>query len=362
MSLRITGAVGLLCVVLCARVAANPESVQFEGDPVRVEVNIAYQDSHFAEDIIFHLDPYPIEIAGSLLWDTLSFMVNGRYYFNSRFVNPAVPFAFIPYDYRSNAVGLFARYGAEEAKLEWDADSEPIFEDQEYETRVAVFGLGGQYHMPRYFIGGSFLFERETDSGRNRLLQLSATGGWLTKVLKVGLRSVVGKEFQGRLFTPTGPGQVYVTGQPFLEYTSGSFVRVSAAISRTHAVTFGDYWEMELPVSLNYTIPDQWWEFGVTFAYFSNEQDVERYTFKANIRKFIGDGSIYALGGIAHGDFLPILLGDDGTMVHFGVGGDFVYKRIIQLSLKYKHEFGDPILGHDDRHGHTLAVTLRFFD
>lgn len=363
-SLRITGIVGLLCVVLCAELSANPESLYSDGDPVRVEVTTAFQDSHFGEDFIFSIDPYPYsaEYAGSLNWDTLSFMMSGQYYFNSRFVNSSVPFGFIPYDYRSNVVGLFLRYGVEKWKMDYDTDSESIFADQEYETRMSVLGLTGQFHLSRHFIGGSFLFQRETDRGRHRLLQLSATGGWLTRELKVGLRSIVTKEFQGRPFTPTGPDQVYVTAQPFIEYTPGSFVKVSAAISRTNAVTFGDYWEMELPVSLSYTIPDRWWEFGVAFAYYKNELDVERYTYKANARKFIGDGSVYALGGVAHGDFFPIVLGDDGTVFHYGVGGDFVYKRIFQLSIEYKHEFGDPILIGDDRSGHTLSGMLSFFD
>jgi hypothetical protein len=289
-------------------------------------------------------------------------MAGGQYYFNSRFANPSVPFAFIPYDYRSNSVGLFVGYGTEKAKLDYDTDNVLGFEDLENVTKVAVIVLGGLYHTSRHFLGGSILYQRETDTGKDRLLQASSTGGWLTEELKFGIRSVVSKEFQGRPFFSSTADQVYVTGQPFFEYTPGSFVRVRAAISRTYAVTYGDYWEMELPVSLSYTIPDRWWEFGVAFAYFSNEQDVERYTISANTRKFIGDGSIYALGGITHGDFLPVLLKEDGTIFSLGLGGDYVYDRIMQLTLQYIYEFGDPIIGNDDRRGHTLAVMLKLFD
>ena len=357
---RISSVVGLLCIVFCTHAAANPKSMQSDGDPVKVEVNAAFQYSHFAEDLVFHLGSPPRDL-GSLFFDTLGFMAGGQYYFNSRFVNPAVPFAFIPYDYRSNSVGLFVGYDTEKAKVDYDTDNVLGFEDLESVTKVAVIGLGGQYHTSRHFFGGSFLYQRETDPGRDRLLQASATGGWLTQELKFGIRSVVCKEFQGRPFV-SDADQVYVTGQPFFEYTPGSFVRVSAAVSRTYAVTYGDYWEMELPVSLSYTIPDRWWEFGVAFAYFSNEQDVERYTINATTRTFIGDGSIYALGGITQGDFLPILWNEDGTIVSLGLGGDYVYDRIMQLTLQYIYEFGDPILGDDARRGHTVAVMLKLFD
>lgn len=356
-NLTITSVVGLLCLVFCAQAIANPESMQSEGDPVKMEVNAAFQYSHFAEEWVWRYYNHgaPVVTTGSYLFDTLGFMVGGQHYFNSRFANPSVPFAFIPYDYRSNSVGLFAGYGTEKVTYV----DEPG-EDHEYVTKVAVIGLGGRYHTSRHFFGGSFLFQRETDPGSNRLQQLSATGGWLTEELKFGIRSVVSKEFQGRPFF-VNDDQVYVTGQPFVEYTPGSFVRVSAAISRTYAVTFGDYWEMELPVSLSYTIPDRWWEFGAAFAYFNNENEVTRYTFDATTRKFIGDGSICALVGITHGDFLPVLLLDGGTVFRLGLGGDYVYNRIMQLTLQYNYEFGDPVFG-DDRCGHTLAVMLRLFD
>ena len=356
---RISSVVGLLYLVFCAQVAASPESMQPEGDPVKMEVNAAFQYSHFAEEWVmrYYYAGAPVVTTGSYLFDTLGFTAGGQYYFNSRFVNPSVPFAFIPYNYRSNSVGLFIGYGTEKVKTEYDDDK-----DQPFEEKVAVIGLGGQSHTSRHFFGGSFLFQREPDPKSDRLLQLSAAVGWLTPELKFGIRSIVDKEFQGRPFFFADADQVYVTGEPFFEYTPGSFFRVSAAISRTHAVTSGDYWEMELPVSLSYTIPDRWWEFGVAFAHFSNEQDVKRYTFDANTRRFIGDGSIYALGGITHGDFLPVLLVDGGTVVRLGLGGDYVYDRILQLTVQYNYEFGDPVFGHDDRRGHTLAVMLRLFD
>ena len=356
---RIKSVVGLLCLVFCTQAAANPESMLPEGDPVKMEVNAAFQYSHFAEDWVWRYYDHgaPVVNTGSFFFDTLGFMAGGQYYFNSRFANPSVPFAFIPYDYRSNSVGLFAGYGTEKWKDVGGPGLEP-----EHVTKVAVIGLGGRYHTSRHFFGGSFLFQREIDPGSDRLLQLSAAVGWLTPELKFGIRSIVDKEFQGRPFFPSNADQVYVTGQPFFEYTPGSFVRVSAAISRTYAVTFGDYWEMELPVSLSYTIPDRWWEFGVAFAYFNNENDVKRYTFDANTRRFIGDGSIYALGGITHGDFLPVFLVDGGTVFRLGLGGDYVYNRIMQLTLQYNYEFGDPVFGNDGRRGHTLAVMLRLFD
>ncbi len=364
-NLRINSVVCLLCLVVYTQAVANPESLRPEGDPIKTEVSASLLYSHFAEDFVYHLAER--DLPGSLLFDTLGFIVSGQYYINSRFVNPSVPFAFIPRDYRHSSIGLFLGYGTEKRKTDYNS---LITSDNVRLTKVAVFGLGGQYHTSRYFFGGSLLFKRETLSGSERLLQLSATGGSLTREWKFGIRSVISKEYHrfhirdSQRYHVNGfyADQVYVTGQPFLEYTPGSFIRVCASISRTFAITYSDYWEMELPVSLTYTIPDEWWEFGIASTYFNNEHDAKRYTFETATKRYIGDGSIYARGGITHRDLLPIRMNEDATIVHLGLGGDYVCNRIMQLTLQYTYEFGDPIYHGDDRRGHTLAATLRFFD
>lgn len=368
--------IGLVAWWLCY---AGPAACSSK-NTIRHEVVAAFGVTHVSEETEYEERSYdrgPDSDGSSLdvLSDTLHGALGYRHYFNARFTDPDVPFAFVPYNYRSNTLeGAF-----EVARSKFTLKSQRTSAESGCSRRWYRLGTQTVHHFETFFVAGSIAYSRwldacdESETAKvgsygglcqeacgSRDVRATFGGGWLDEKAKVGAKLRVGRLYDQQATELSDQSFVGVT--PFAEVTPSPYFRFAASITLWDAVSHGDYWEMRIPAAVSIVFPEHWWELGLEGWYWLNEREAEVLGVSGVVRKYLGDGSIHVSAAYANRQTEEEGLEPEAQNWRFGLGGDLVLQSRLQLSVGYSLETGDPVIRFNKGHwGHTVQAVVRVF-
>ena len=287
--------------------------------------------------------------------DTLNIGLGYRYYFNSRFNHPGLPYAFVPYNYRSNYFEVSGNIGDFNSKINFDIDGDS--QENKYGSGTKSLSTTYIYHHKKVFHGLSGAFYRETDDESfdedyqiERKL-IGANLGLYTIKFKYGVlgqwQDVSGFRKVGASFHQEING-TFIRIMPYLEETFSPYLMVAGAFDYGWRSDAGEYKYYRIPLLCSYLNYDVMCEFNVSGEYITRDYG-DDYIFsisktynliiKGSARKFLNDISI--IGGFTYENFRIKDYEGSESMVTLSAGGDITINRRITFSLSLWYGTGN---------------------
>jgi len=232
-------------------------------------------------------------------YDTVTLAASYRFYLKPRYQHPDVPFAFIPYNYRSNFLDIAAARVNDEYTYD-DKGDYPNYSKLEYNARL--FSVNTLYYFDRVFVGGGLDYtyqtrdDFESDDWLNQAVILSGTFGFHNPRHRIGMNIQFHDLSYDRSYKDDDAQ--FFRLKPFVEYLPTP--KILLGIGLDYFLETGSnssYYELKIPLLAKYIMTEHWWEFVASFSYYNNENDINEYDLQVGIRKFFHDISVHLLSG-----------------------------------------------------------------
>ena len=307
--------------------------------------------------------------------DTLTAALRARYYFNSRYHNPGVPFTFVPYNYRASYVEAIVgairetvdcRYWIEDISHHYWFEHSVDFEDWRPGIGVSIIN-----YFPKHFVTGGMSYSHMDGINKAYDVNVHVGAGWHGPNYRVGADVSLWEECidSQRYGYPLHWSydewlqsiQTYMYGalEPFVEFTPRPYLKFAAAYRRTYD-TDSDFWSVHIPISVSCTVIDWWLEFESQYVHYHEKFEDRTDGLDMTVRRYFGD---HRIAGHVSYDYQTLHANDWHT---YDVGVDVavvLFHRGVIIEASYDFVFGDRPMGSDgeDITGHILGVNVTVY-
>ncbi len=279
----------------------------------------------------------------TIMYDTLSFGLTFRHYFNTRYQHPIVPFSFIPYNYRSDYIEFSA--GLSDINYEFhELDDPGLMGNYKDSKSHEFFSLNGLYHLEKVFFGGNLAYSNltiddvDSDEYSDKLFAFGGSVGYHNTMAKLGLNLQYSNISRNRTYALEDNNSVSIN--PFIEYLPTPTMLISAGFNYLSKSSEDDNDEYAIPVQVKYVTLDDWWEFIFSFSYNDEKDGLNILDLSLEINKMFLDASVFIKPQYirrtredTEGEYKT-------TRIHFG-GTHAFMSRHVMLTVSGFYGFGD---------------------
>lgn len=338
----------------------------YDQNPIRHEITQLFAFNRFltkfdGADLVGNPMRFDLE------YDTLDIGIGYKYYFNSRYNHPDIPFGYMPYNYRSSVIEVAGILGDLTFKSEQRWGYQPT-SNAETERSIKIISGGYTYYQSKIFhgLGGSYYRKTDDDLATDEFLverkSMSATFGHHSPQGRFGIatfwQNISGNRKFGSLLDSEVNG-TYFRIIPFLEQTPKPNILIATAFDFIWRSDAGDFKSYTIPLQIKHLNFRKWWEFGIGTSYSFDDNDMRRFRIGGFTRKFIKDFSVSF--GV---DYFRRWIKDTDnifSMVTFKTGGELTFNRRITIGVSTWFGVGNDDLFYswDEVYRYGLATAIR---